>query len=89
MIGLGSGKKILIQASIQGWNSEAKRTKHLPLFLESDAFLVFTEMAEAVRKKEKEILRKMEQSFALTKAEAYGKRRPTKAEAYESSSGGH
>ena len=30
-------------------------------------------MAEADKKKEKEILRKMEQSFALTKAEAYGK----------------
>ena len=66
-------KKFQILASIQGWDSEAKRTKHLPLFLEGDAFLVFTGMAEADKKKEKEILRKMEQSFALTKAEAYGK----------------
>ena len=74
MIGLGSAwEKFQVLASIQGWDSEAKRTKHLPLFLEGDAFLVFTRMAEADKKKEKEILRKMEQSFALTKAEAYGK----------------
>ena len=68
-----SWEKFQVLASIQGWDSEAKRTRHLPLFLEGDAFLVFTRMAEADKKKEKEILRKMEQSFALTKAEAFGK----------------
>ena len=65
--------KFQVLASIQGWDTEGKRTKHLPLFLEGDAFLVYTRMADADKKKEQEIRRKMEQSFALTKAEAYRK----------------
>ena len=65
--------KFQLLASIQGWDTEGKRTKHSPLFLEGDVFLVYTRMADADKKKEQEIRRKMEQSFALTKAEAYGK----------------
>ena len=76
--------KLHMMASIQGWDTEGKRTKHLPLYLEVDAFLVYTRMANADEKKEQEIRRKMEHSFALTKAEAYRKFVMRKLKGHES-----
>eukprot|EP00117_Sycon_ciliatum_P049442 scpid25853/ scgid35045/ len=63
--------KFLVLAEIQGWDDEAKRMKHFPLFLADDAFLVFQGMADADRKKQDEVVKLMLSSFSMTKSAAY------------------
>ena len=64
-------EKFLVLADIQGWDNEDKRMKHFPLFLDGDAFLVYSKMEEAKRKSQDEVCKKMVESFSVTKPRAY------------------
>lgn len=66
-------QKFKVLAEIQGWDTEEKRMRHFPLFLEWDAFLVFTKILLSEDKKDKDKVKtKMNSLFSLTKAQAYG-----------------
>eukprot|EP00117_Sycon_ciliatum_P027502 scpid113988/ scgid22327/ len=64
-------EKFEVLAEIQTWNDEAKLMKNFPLFLEENAFLVFSRKDAADRKKQDKVLAKLRQSFCMTKAQAY------------------
>ena len=63
--------KFSVLAKIQGWDTAEKRMKNFPLFLDGDAFLVFTRMPADDQKDEEKVNEKMKMSFSLTKAQAY------------------
>ena len=63
--------KFSVLADVSGWDTEDKYMSRLPLFLEGDAFLVFTRMSD-VDKKKKEVQEVMVKSFSVVKDEAYG-----------------
>ncbi|XP_065196502.1 uncharacterized protein LOC135827994 [Sycon ciliatum] len=63
--------KFSVLAKIQGWDTAEKRMKNFPLFLDGDAFLVFTRMPADDQKDEEKVNEKMKVSFSLTKAQAY------------------
>ncbi|XP_065182544.1 uncharacterized protein LOC135813373 [Sycon ciliatum] len=65
--------KFLALADISGWDDDAKKTKYIPLFLDGDAFLVFSRMADADKKKVDEVKAKLSSAFAVTPSQAYGK----------------
>ena len=64
-------EKFLVLASIQGWDTETKRMKSLPLFLDGDAFLVYSRLSATDRKVQGTVVSKMHESFCITKAQAY------------------
>ena len=43
-------QRFLVLCNIQNWDTEEKRTNHLPLLLEKDAFLVFTKNSKCRHK---------------------------------------
>ena len=59
-------EKFQVLADIQGWDTEVKIMKHLPLFLDGDAFLVYSRMATADKKSKEKVVKKMLESFSLT-----------------------
>ena len=64
-------EKFLALATISGWDTDDKKTKHLPLFLDADAFLVFSKMEDGDKKKMDEVQKKLSAAFAVTAADAY------------------
>ena len=65
-------QKFLALAEISKWDDDDKKTTHLPLFLDGDAFLIFSKMNDADKKKVKEVKAKLSAAFAVTAAQAYG-----------------
>ena len=63
--------KLMVLAAVQKWDSDEKKMDHLPLFLDGDAFLVYTRMSDTDKKKPAEVKKRMEQAFSVTKAQAY------------------
>ena len=63
--------KFMVLAAVQKWDSDEKKMDHLPLFLDGDAFLVYTRMSDTDKKKPAEVKKRMEQAFSVTKAQAY------------------
>ena len=63
--------KFLVLSNVQGWDNEEKRMKNLPLFLDKDAFLVFSKMPTADQVKENKVKEKMVSSFSMTPAQGY------------------
>ena len=64
-------EKFLVLADIQAWDDDAKMMKNFPLFLDGDAFLVYSRMSSGDRKKKDEVTKLMVQSFSMTKSSAY------------------
>ena len=64
-------QKFSVLAKIQKWSDDAAMLLHLPLFLEGDAFLVFSKMADDDRKTMKEVEAKFREAFSCTPAAAY------------------
>ena len=63
--------KFMVLAAVQKWDSDEKKMDHLPLFLDGDAFLVYTRMSDTDKKKPAEVKKRMEQAFSVTKAQTY------------------
>ncbi|XP_065185766.1 uncharacterized protein LOC135816500 [Sycon ciliatum] len=63
--------KFDVLATINKWDSDEKKMAQLPLFLEQDAFLVFSRMKSDDKKKPDAVQKKMEEAFCMTKSEAY------------------
>ena len=61
----------MVLAAVQKWDSDEKKMDHLPLFLDWDAFLIYTRMSDTDKKKSAEVKKRMEQAFSVTKAKAY------------------
>ena len=66
-------KKFLIVCKIQKWSTEQKRMEHLPLFLEGEAFTVWSEIDESVQDCEDEVKRRFSEAFCMSPAQAYRK----------------
>ena len=64
-------EKFQVLADVQGWDTEEKVMKNFPLFLDSDALLVYDRMSADDKKKKAEVCKVMTQSFSLTKSAAY------------------
>ena len=65
--------KFDVLAEVSGWDTNAKKMARLPLFLEGDAYLVFSRMPEADRKDKEKVRATMIKSFNVSKSEAYSK----------------
>ena len=63
--------KFSVLADVSGWDTEAKYMARLPLFIEGDAFLVFSRMDPADKKKEDKVKDVMVKSFSAVSSEAY------------------
>ena len=63
--------KFGVLAGINGWDTDTKKAKQLPLFLDGDAFLVFTRMSEEDQKKMDAVKAKLEEAFSVTKSQAF------------------
>ena len=63
--------KFTVLAEVSGWDTEAKMMARFPLFIEGPAFLVFSKMAEADKKKKEKVQELMLTPFSLSKADAY------------------
>ena len=64
-------QKFSVLAKIQKRSDDVAMLLHLPLFLEGDAFLVFSKMADDDRKTMKEVEAKFRKAFSCTPAAAY------------------
>ena len=64
-------EKFNVLADIQGWKDDETKLKYLPLFLEGDAFLVFSSLSDADKKSLAKVRGKLEGSFCVSKAQAY------------------
>ena len=60
-----------VLASASGWNTTAKKMDRLPLFLEGEAFLVFSKMSELDKRDADRVTFVMRKSFSVTASEAY------------------
>ena len=63
--------KFTVLAEVSGWDTEDKYMARLPLFLEGDAFLVFSTMPTADKKKKDKVKDVMVKSFSAVLSEAY------------------
>ena len=63
--------KFLVLAEVSGWDTAEKRIARLPLFLEGDAFLVFSRMQPADRKDQEKVAALMKKPFSASKSEAF------------------
>ena len=63
--------KFLVLAEVSGWDTAEKRMARLPLFLEGDAFLVFSRMQPADQKDQEKVAALMKKSFSVSKSEAF------------------
>ena len=63
--------KFLVLATIQGWDTDDKQMKNFPLFLDADAFLVYSRMTADDKKDKSAVVAKMKSSFCVTKSQAY------------------
>ena len=65
--------KFKVVAKIQGWQTKEKRAEYLPLFLDKDAFTVWSQLDDSSRKDDTLIYEQLRSAFGSTKEEAYVK----------------
>ena len=58
-------------ADLQKWDTDVKKIQHLLLFLDGDAFLVFRRMSDADKKKPDAVKARLQEAFAVSRAQAY------------------
>eukprot|EP00117_Sycon_ciliatum_P045998 scpid93880/ scgid32998/ len=64
-------EKFVVLADVSGWTDEAAMMKRVPLFLEGDAFLVFSKMESTDKKSKDKVAATMLKSFGASKSVAY------------------
>jgi len=64
-------QKFEVTAALQKWDSDEKKMQNLPLFLEDEAFTVWSEMTTADKKVPKKVKDQLQDAFGLTAAQAY------------------
>ena len=64
-------EKFLVLANLQKWDTDVKKMQHLPLFLDGDVFLVFRRMSDADKKKPDAVKARLQEAFAVSRAQAY------------------
>ncbi|XP_065176529.1 uncharacterized protein LOC135806289 [Sycon ciliatum] len=65
--------KFRVVSRIQKWTSEAKRMDHFPLFLDKDAFTVWSALPDVEQTSEEVVHGALRAAFCITPAEAYKK----------------
>ena len=71
--------KFLVAAGLQKWDTDEKKAQNIPLFLDSEAYVVWNELSDADKKDPAKIKAALEEAFSLTPAQAYrafGNRKP-------------
>ena len=63
--------KFDVLATIKKWDTEEKKMAQLPLFLEQDAFLVFSRMAADDKKSSAAVKKKLQDAFCMSQSEAF------------------
>ncbi|XP_065190928.1 uncharacterized protein LOC135821857 [Sycon ciliatum] len=63
--------KFLVLATAKEWSDEDARMQHLPLYLQGDAFRVFSRMAESDKSKQAEVKKVLVSAFSVTPSRAY------------------
>ena len=66
-------RKFEVTATLQKWTDDTKKMENLPLFLESEAFLVWDELSDEDKKKPAEVKAALQSAFSLSPAQAYQK----------------
>ena len=64
-------EKFGVLTTVSKWDSEEDQMNHLPLFLDGDAFLVFSQMSEEDKKKPDAMKARLQEAFAVSKLQAY------------------
>ena len=62
--------KFVVLCNTQKWTSDAEQVQFLSLFLEGDAFLVFSRLADGDKRKTNNVKAKLEEAFFVSKAQA-------------------
>ena len=63
--------KFLVLAEVSCWDTDDKKMARLPLFLEGDAYLVFSRMPATDKKDKGKVAALMKKSFSVSKSEAF------------------
>ena len=63
--------KYLVLADVSGWTTDDDVMKRLPLFLDGDAFLVYSKLSDTDKKDKKKVKTTMEKSLGVDKSAAY------------------
>ena len=63
--------KFSVLADVSGWTTDTDAMKRLPLFLEGDAFLVYSKMSANDKKDKSKVAAAMVKSFGVSKSVAY------------------
>ncbi|XP_065189595.1 uncharacterized protein LOC135820209 [Sycon ciliatum] len=63
--------KFLVLATAKEWSDEDARMQHLPLYLQGDAFRVFSRMADSDKSKQAEVKKVLVSAFSVTPSRAY------------------
>ena len=58
-------EKFGVLTTVSKWDSEEDKMNHLPLFLDGDAFLVFSQMSEEDKKKPDAVRARLQEAFAV------------------------
>lgn len=64
-------EKFEVLANLQKWDTDAKKMANFPLFLDGDAFLVFTKLSDNQKKDCGEVKKALQSAFAVSRAQAY------------------
>jgi len=64
-------RKFLVAGELQGWDTEAKKLKNLPLYLDGEAFLVWDELSTDEKKSQAAVKGRLQEAFSITPAQAY------------------
>ena len=64
-------EKFLVLAKIQRWDDDVAQMLHLPLFLDGDAFLVFSKLADSDQQVAETVRQKLVEAFSVTPSAAY------------------
>ena len=64
-------QKFLVLCTLQKQDTDIKKMSVLPLFLDGDAFQVFTQMSADDQKKPDEVQKRLQGAFSMTRAQAY------------------
>ena len=59
-------EKFLVLAKIQKWDDDEAQMLHLPLFLDGDAFLVFSKLADSDQQVTETVRQKLVEAFSVT-----------------------
>ena len=64
-------EKFLVLAKIQKWDDDEAQMLHLPLFLDGDAFLVFSKLPDSDQRVTETVWQKLVEAFSVTPSAAY------------------